>query len=123
MAYLVKFLSDQKVISITVEGKLNFGMVKQFTTEAIKLSHTYKCNNFLIDHTKTTLQEGIYKLHTDGEELEQFGFQKTDRIAIVISRKKDDKHFSEKTYLELGWNKLQYFDEVKDALEWLVEVE
>ncbi len=121
MAYIVELLPDQKVVSITAEGKLNFSMVKQFTSEAIKLSHTYKCNNFLIDHTKTTLQEGIYKLHTDGEELEEFGFHKTDRIAIVISRKKDDKHFIEKAYLELGWSNLKYFDTVKEAIKWLVE--
>ncbi len=123
MAYLVKFLPDEKIVSITIEGKLNFNMVKQYTTEAIKLSHTYKCYNFLIDHTKTILQEGIYKLHTDGEELEEFGFKKTDKIAIVISREKDNKHFSEKAYLELGWINLKYFDAVNDAMEWLVEVE
>jgi hypothetical protein len=123
MGYTLSYQSNKKIILITVEGKLSFSIAKQYSIEAGKLAHTSKCNKFLIDHSKTTLQDGIYKIHTDGEELEQFGFKKTDRIAIVISRDKDDRHFLEKAYLQLGWNKLQYFDTVEDAVAWLVQEE
>lgn len=121
MGYTVKYQSEKDIIIITIEGKLNFRMVQKYSNEAEKLALNYKCNKFLIDHTKTMLQEGIYKIHTDGEELEQFGFKKTNRIAIIISRDKDDKHFFEKSYLQLGWSNLQYFDKVDDATRWLSE--
>lgn len=123
MGYTLDYQSDKEIVKVTVVGKLSFSIARQYSIEAGKLASSNKCNKFLIDHTKTILQDGIYKIHTDGEELEEFGFKKTDRIAIVISRDKDDLHFIEKDYLQLGWNNLKYFNSVEEAVNWLVEEE
>ena len=85
MEYKVSFNVSKKIVCIKNEGRLNFQKASQYSTEATKLAHRHNCNKYLIDHTDTMLERGLYKLHTDGAALENFGFKNTDRVAIIIS--------------------------------------
>ncbi len=73
----------------------------------------------MINHSKTSLEDNIYKIHTDGDALEQFGFKSTDKIAIVISRERDDLRFSEATDANVKWSNFKYFGDAKEAVRWL----
>ena len=75
---------------------------------------------FLINHAKTLTEAGIFKIHTDGDALEQFGFKSSDKIAIVISSDKNDSHFFETTDSNVKWSKFKYFNTVEKAVRWLV---
>ena len=120
MEYLIDYNTDKKFVSVKVKGKLNFKLVEQYSVEAAKLAHSKSCHKFLIDHTETKLDEGIYKLHTDGAALEKFGFKSNDRIAIVILRAKDSSHFFDKKVFDVKWSNFKYFDTVKEAIKWIV---
>jgi hypothetical protein len=123
MSYTINYLKDKKIVQVDIQGKVNFRIVKQYSIEAIKLAHEYDCKKFLIDHTKTLPEAGIYKIHTDGDALEQFGFQSSDKVAIVISSDKNDSNFSENTDSNVKWSNFKYFNTIDKAVNWLVEDE
>lgn len=123
MEYKLNFLPNIEIISIKNIGRLNFQKARHFSTEATKLAHLNNCNKYLIDHTDTSLEQGIYKLHTDGASLERFGFTKTDRIAVVISGEKDRHYFSDKQAQEARWCSVKYFEDFREAEDWLVKNE
>ena len=120
MEYTIDYLDDKKIIQVVIKGRVNFKLVQQYSVEAIKLAHENNCRKYLINHSKTLPEEGIYKLHTDGDALEKFGFKITDKIAIVVSRSKDDHYFKESKASNAKWSNFKYFHSAKDALRWLV---
>lgn len=123
MEYTLKYLEAKNIVQVNVKGKVNFQIVEKYSVEAIKLAREYNCRKYLIDHSKTSLEANIYKLHTDGDALEKFGFKTTDKIAIVIIRGKDASHFSEDTNSNARWSNFKYFGDAKEAVRWLVEMD
>ena len=123
MEYTVEYLEVKKIVQVKVIGRVNFQIAEQYSNEARKLAHEYDCIKYLINHSKTSLEANIYKIHTDGDALEQFGFTSTDKIAIVISRDRDDLRFSEATDANVKWSNFKYFDSVKEAVSWLAASE
>ncbi len=119
MSYTIDYQEDQKTVHISIQGRVNFKIVHQYSIDAIKLARDYKCKKFLIDHSKTLLEAGIYKIHTDGDALEKFGFNVSDKIAIVISSSKNDSHFFEKTDSNVKWSTFKYFNTIEKAIRWL----
>ena len=120
MSYTINYLKDKKIVQVEIQGKVNFRIAKQYSIEAIKIAHEYNCKKFLIDHTKTLPEAGIYKIHTDGDALEQFGFLRGDKIAVVISSDKNDSHFPETTDSNVKWSNFKYFYTVEKAVNWLI---
>jgi hypothetical protein len=114
MEYTIEYLEDKKIVQVKVKGRVNFQIAQQYSMEARKLAHEYNCKKYLINHSKTSLEANIYKIHTDGDALEKFGFKKTEKVAIVISRDRDDLRFSEATDANV-----KYFGDVKEAVSWL----
>jgi hypothetical protein len=120
MVYAVDYNRDGNFTNIKVKGKLNFKQAEKYSIEALKLAHQNNCHKFLFNHEETKLDySGIYKLYTNGEALEKFGFKTIDKIAIVISRKKDDHLFFEKIEHNAKWSNFKYFDSIDEALNWL----
>lgn len=120
MNFVIDYMPERNLVIIKVKGKLNFQQAEQYSNEAIKLAHLNDCSKFLFNHTNTKPENtGIYKLHTDGDALEKFGFKRSDKIAIVIPRKKGNELFSRKSEHNAKWSNFKYFDSDKDALEWL----
>jgi hypothetical protein len=123
MSYTINYLEDKKIVQIGIQGRVNFKIAQQYSIDAIKLAQEYNCKKFLINHSKTLLEAGIYKIHTDGDALEQFGFDISDKIAIVISSGKKDSHFSETTDSNVKWSNFKYFNNIEKAVSWLLEEE
>jgi hypothetical protein len=123
MEYSVDYLEGKMIIQVVIKGRVNFKLAEQYSVEAIKLAREYNCKKYLFNHSKTISSEGVYRLHTDGDALEKFGFKPGDKIAIVISRGKDDSHFSEETDSNAKWSNFKYFYSAKDAVGWLGEDE
>jgi len=121
MGYSVNYLSDKNIINIKVEGKLNFGMAEKYSKEALKEARENECANYLLDHSKTETKGGINKLHASGDELQQFGFKNTDRIAIIITNSGKDDDLLDPVSQNSRWSKLKYFftNDMEKAIEWL----
>jgi hypothetical protein len=120
MSYTINYLKDKKIVQVKIQGRVNFRVVQQYSIEAIKLAHEYNCKKFLFNHIKTSLEAGIYKIHTDGDALEQFGFKSSDKIAIVISSDQSDSHFFETTDSNVKWSNFKYFNTIEKVVRWLV---
>ncbi len=121
MSYKLDYLDDKKIVRLKIQGKLNFGLVQQYSSEALKLAHENNCYKFLFDHTKTLPEAGGYKLHTDGDTLEQFGFKSKDKIAVVISADHSDIHSLNSKKSNIKWSNIQYFNTIDDSIKWLLE--
>ena len=120
MSYTINYMKDKEIIQVKVQGRVNYSLAQQYSIEARKLAREYNCKKFLINHTKTLLEAGIYKLHTDGDALEEFGFNSSDKIAIVISSDKKDSHLFETSDSNVKWSNFKYFNTIEKALGWLV---
>ena len=125
MKYTVDYIADKKIVDIKMKGRLNFQIAEEYSKEAIKLARQNDCTKFLIDHTGTTMQGGINKIHASGEELQQFGFKNTDRIAVVITNLGDDSNLLEPVNQNSRWSVLKYFytDNTQEAFDWLLGTE
>ncbi len=113
MSYTINYLKDKKIVQVKIQGRVNFRVAQQYSIGAIKLAHEYNCKKFLFNHTKTLLETGIYKIHTDGDGLEQFGFKSSDKIAIVILSDLNDNHFFEETDSNVKWSNFKYFNTIE----------
>jgi hypothetical protein len=122
MEYTVDYLEDKKIVQVKVKGRVNFQIVQQYSIEAVKLARENDCRKFLINHIKTSLEDSIYKIHTDGDALEKFGFKTTDKIGIVVSRSQDELRFSEATDANVKWSNFKYFGTAKEAVAWLAAI-
>ena len=121
MEYTVNYSTSKKIIEIKNEGRLNFQKASQYSIEATKLAHLHNCNKYLIDHTDTMLERGLYKLHTDGAALENFGFKSTDRVAIIISSSEEEQSLNDKAINAARWCDIKYFTALSKAENWLTK--
>jgi hypothetical protein len=121
MEYTVNFNASKKIVNIKNEGRLNFQKASQYSIEATKLAHQNNCNKYLIDHTDTILERGLYRLHTDGAALENFGFKNSDRVAIIISGESEGHSLNDKAINAAKWCDVKYFNVLKEAEKWLTK--
>ena len=121
MEYTVSYNPGKKIVNIKNEGRLNFQKASQYSVEATKLAHLNNCNKYLIDHTDTLLERGLYKLHTDGAALENFGFKSTDRVAIILSSEGDGHLLNDEEVNAAKWCSVKYFYALKKAKKWLAK--
>jgi hypothetical protein len=119
MGYKLSFLEDKNIVRVKIQGRVNFGKAQQYSAEAIKLAHENNCSKFLLDHTSTLPEAGGYKLHTDGDALEHFGFRSNDKIAIVISGDNYSNHINDSSKSNVKWSDTKYFNNEIEAIEWL----
>ena len=121
MEYKVSFNASGNIVCIKNEGRLNFQKASQYSIEATKLAHRHNCNKYLIDHTDTLLERGLYRLHTDGAALENFGFKSTDRVAIILSGEGDGHLLNDEEVNAAKWCSVKYFYALKKAKKWLAK--
>ena len=124
MIYTIDYIPDKKIIFVKIRGKINYQISKQYSTEALKRARKNNCRSFLFDHSKTTIEDKINKFYVSGEELQEFGFLNTDRIAVIVENIDEDSQLikQEKQNSRLGV--LKYFPEnkIQDAYDWLLEI-
>ena len=118
MKYTIEYLTDKKIVALKMKGRLNFQSAEQYSKEAIKLAHQHYCTKFLFDHKETITPKGKFIIHATGDELQQFGFKNTDRIAIVIGNRK----IVEPENRNASWSDYKYFsiEDMQKAIDWLL---
>ena len=119
MSYKLKYLDDKNIVSITFEGRLNFGIVQQYSKEALKLAHENNCTKYLFDHTATLSETAEFKLHTEGDTLEKFGFKKNDKIAVVTKDEPSEEQSGQSAAANVKWASARYFKSIAEGMNWL----
>ena len=124
MKYKIDLVNSKKIIEITISGRLNFQVVEEYSKEAVKLGRKNDCNRFLINHREITLRKEMINLHTTGDELQQFGFKKSDRVAIIVGNRASVRNFQDHGNINSSWSSIKYFfsDHYNDAHDWLMNV-
>lgn len=125
MNYEVNYIADKKIVNVKMNGRMSFKIAEQYSKEALKLARQNDCTKFLLDHTETIMQGGSNQIHASGEELQQFGFKNTDRIAVLIANYGDDSDLLDPVNQNSRWSTLKYFysDGIENAFGWLAETE
>jgi len=121
MNYSVDYLSDVDIVCIQVIGRMNFHSAEKYSKEAVNLARKNNCHNFLFDHRFTTFHGGTINFHTSEDEMQQFGFNNTDRIAIVLQKQKRNSTLVEKVNRNESWSIIKYFisGDKSEAIAWL----
>ena len=124
MKYIVEFLPDKGVVNVNIQGRINFQIVEEYSKEAIKLARKNDCKKFLLNLKEITLRKEMINLHTTGDELQQFGYKNTDRVAILIGNRASVRNFQDHGNINSSWSSIKYFfsDNVQDAFDWLIEI-
>ena len=67
------------------------------------------------------MKEGVYRLHTSGEELQEFGFIDKDRIAIIIANTRKNSDIPDASNQNSRFCIVKYFIEkhLSEAVTWL----
>jgi len=112
MEYLINYNEGSNIVQVKFTGRTSFKIAEQSSKEAIKLAHEHNCRRFILDHADT---DSLIHIHSSEEELQQFGFQNSDRIAIV-SRSGQTKTLSQNS----RWSQSEYFRNVEEANSWLL---
>ena len=113
MEYSIHYIDENKIVEIKSIGRTSFKTVEQYSKDALKVAHENSCSRFLIDHTNTAASVNI---HSTSEELQQFGFQITDKIAFVIKH----DHSSLTQNQNIHSSESRYFDNIPEAVSWLI---
>ena len=124
MKYNVEFSPDKGVVSVIIQGRLNFQVVEEYSKEAVKLARINDCKKFLLNHKEITLRKEMINLHTTGDELQQFGYKNTDRVAIIIGNRSSVRNFQDHGNINSSWSSIKYFysENMQDAFDWLMEI-
>ena len=125
MKYTVDYLTDEKIVSIKMIGRLNYQTAEQFSKEAVKLAHKHYCTKYLLNHKETVMPKGSTNLHATGDELQQFGLKNTDKIAIIIESLNGNRKKLEPENRNSSWSDFKYFSakNLQKAVDWLLETE
>jgi hypothetical protein len=119
MSYKLNYLDDKNVVLVVIEGRLNFDMVQQYSKAALKLARKNNCTKYLFDHTGTLSEADTFRLHTDGDTLEQFGFKSNDKLAVVIAGDPSDDQSLQAVKSNVKWSNTRYFQSTAEAMDWL----
>ena len=123
MGYKLNYLDKRDIVQVVIEGRLSFDMVQQYSKAALKLAHENNGTKYLFDHTGTLREADAFKLHTDGDTLEKFGFKSNDRIAVVIEGDPSEDQSFQSVKSNVKWSNVRYFKSTGEAMEWLGESE
>ena len=121
MGYTINYMPEEGIVKIIIEGRINYTTAQQYSKEAIKDARDHKCSKFLFDHKETKLNKEMQQFYTDGDILQQFGFNEKDKIAVSINCKKDDDLLTEVQEENVNWSTIKYFNSSIKAAEWLLE--
>ena len=125
MEYTIDYITDKKIVYVKLTGKINYQIAKQYSTEALKRARKNNCRSFIFDHSGTTVEDKINNFHVAGEELQQFGFLNTDRIAIVVASIDENSQLIKQEKQNSRLSVLRYFpkNKIQIAYDWLIEIE
>jgi hypothetical protein len=121
MGYETEYQSYKGIVKVTIDGKLNFEIVRKYSIDSTKLAHRNKCKKFLIEHSGEDQKSETYHIHADSSELEQFGYKKTDMVAIVTSLPEKDQLSLVTAGYNAGWSNVKFFQNAGEAIRWLME--
>lgn len=121
MKYSVEYIPDRKIVNVIFNDRLNFKLTEQYSKEAVKIAHQNNCVKFLFNHCKSIPNGTAMNLHLTGDELQQFGFKNSDRIAIIIEKLGKNKDLLKSENSNSNWCIFKYFskENINEAYEWL----
>ena len=121
--YTIDYLIDEKIICISIFGRLDYQSAMNYSKKALSLAKKKSCSSFIFDHRFTIFPGKSMNFHTSEEELQQFGFISSDKIAIVIQEQRDNYKFEEQKSRNMSWSILKYFysNNISNAISWLIK--
>lgn len=119
--YSIEYLVEEKIICISVIGRMDFHSAEKYSKKALTLAQKNNCSKFIFDHRFTLFLGSIINFHTSEDELLQFGFKSSDKIAIVLQDQRDGSKIKEETKRNKSWSVLKYFygKDKSEAINWL----
>lgn len=125
MLYTVDYIPDKNIVAVKMTGRVNFQIAEQYYKEAVKTARQNNCTKFLIDYSESVSSQECNNIHTGGEEMQQFGFQSADSVAVVLKNLNDNSAPKADENPNYRWCAIKYFykTNLQEAFVWLSENE
>lgn len=125
MPYIINFIEDQGIVTITNTGKVTHEDFVKQTQEAIELARMKETGLFLSELTHLTNKITTLEIFRFPEIYEGFGVSRASRLAVLIPGAEkctsfyEDMNFFETVCQNRGWV-VRIFNDRDAAVEWLL---
>lgn len=122
MKYSLNYIENKGIVEVKMTDRINYQAAEEFSREALKLAKDNNCSKFLIDHTNTIIHGSSTNFHATGDDLQQFGFTNSHKIAFVIKDLNNNSRLQNVKEGNATWSLYKYFnnDEFEKAIDWLL---
>ena len=123
MKFDTKFDNKKNIVYVNIEGDLNSRESTEDLASISKFGKDNNCKKFLFDLTNAVLKDTKLDSLNFAINLDNYGFESTDKGALVYSRDQDADvyKFGEKVNADREWNNMKYFKSFEEAEKWLNE--
>ena len=121
MPWKIELIEDPPAVAVEASGPMKLVLVKEVAAQALAQAASHDLHKFLVDDREMVPELSTMELHQLPDVLEQMGFRKHDRAAVVYclsSPRAQDFRFFEDTALNRGFD-VRLFTGMDEALSWL----
>ena len=118
MDYLIGISDDRSFVIVNLKKKVPSIYVLIFTQETVRLAKKFGINSFLFDIRTIDNTWGTIEKYTFAKDLEKFGRQRHDKVALLVAAGNKTHSFIETVTRNQGYN-TRIFTRNKDAVAWL----
>jgi hypothetical protein len=121
MQWKFNFEEQPLILFAKISGEMHKEDIAKMSIEGIILARTKKCNRFIVDYRNAVLVGSEMDIYDTNANLEKTGLNRTDRIAVLITRDIASFRFAEMVSSNRGWTQLKYFENEEEARAWINE--
>ncbi len=121
MSYEVFYDQERQVVRTRFEGALSTFEMAKAIRRACEIAREYNCKRYHADVRQGVAEEPVGRFFTLMEGLEELGFDRKDRIAIVYGRDAEKHEFSLMVAHNRGWHNMRFFGGEAEAEIWILE--
>ncbi len=119
MAFEVHYSSESDCLIGTFEGNLNRNSMRPYLAEVVKMANRHVCHRFLNDLRKAIVEFTVTDFYEISMRSVSGEFDRSWKRAIVVVEATSDLAFFETVASNRGLI-LKVFEDMDEALEWLV---
>jgi hypothetical protein len=118
MDYEISLSEDASFVIIHVKNSISPQTALLFTKESVELASKHNVNSYLIDVCGIENKWGVFETYQFAQEIQNYGLQRLDKVAILTESIDKTHSFLETTILNQGYT-TKLFTSYDEAVVWL----
>ena len=123
MSHEVRYDQGKHIVRVKIMGALSESETTAAARRDSEVARQHNCKRHLVDLRMGVATESLGRVFMLMTGLEEFGFDRKDRTAMVYGRDAEVHEFAQMVARNRGWHNLRYFRSLEEAETWLLEEE